>query len=503
MFRKFARDRAGNIAPMFAIAALPLVAMTGAVVDYTNGFQQREIIQDALDAAAVAANRLNGIEPQSKVLAEALAIYKANTEGKIDSPPTMAVSIAAGTVETSTTLKVDNYFLGIAGLKEQIYDLSAKAVTGNATFEVVMVLDNSGSMRGSKIASLRSAAHDLTGILFDANKHNPKKDPIKIGVVPFSRYVNVGPTYANASWLDGNGVGTYHYENFDANVKRLDLFNQLTDVSWQGCVEARPYPNDVRDVAPTPTDATTMIVPLFAPDEPDKYGYSNSYVSDEGGTCGSANGVSDPDRQARTCKYQGVKTNQASNNGVSRGPNVGCTANPLQPMTTIRGQVESEIAKLKASGMTNIHQGVMYGWRLLSPSEPFTEGRPYNTKDNNKILIVMTDGANTYNYASNFNKSGYGAYGYVAKQHLGAGVSTNSQVVAKMNERTLEACTNVKAEGIRVYTIAFKVSSNTTKEMMKSCASDVSMYFDSGSNSDLIATFEMIGQEITQLRLEQ
>ena len=37
-----------------------------------------------------------------------------------------------------------------------------------------------------------------------------------------------------------------------------------------------------------------------------------------------------------------------------------------------------------------------WGWRVLSSGEPFTEGRADSEKGNDKVVIVLTDGANTY-----------------------------------------------------------------------------------------------------------
>jgi hypothetical protein len=60
-------------------------------------------------------------------------------------------------------------------------------------------------------------------------------------------------------------------------------------------------------------------------------------------------------------------------------------------------------------------EGIMWGWRILSPAPPFTEGRPYDKKDNDKFLIVMTDGENWHQSRSNHNKSSYHAFGYASK----------------------------------------------------------------------------------------
>ncbi len=480
------------------------------------------------NSAALAANRLVGLEPESTVKAEASAFFQANIAGKGIAEIKPVIDIDSGTVDISADVLTKTYFLGLVGINEQEQHLRARSVAGAATYEVVMVLDNSGSMAGSKIASLEQAAKDLTKALFEVNASNPKPDPVKIGVVPFAAAVNVGSQYDDASWMDTDAEAPYHSENFDEPTSRFDLFDALEDVTWQGCVEARPHPYDVEDIAPAKATPATMFVPMFAPDESDENYFSNNYLADDGGSCefaedggrghgrrrhggrgGGANGtkisdLSDAERQALTCKYDGVNLSGTHHNGVDRGPNYNCTANPLQPLSTSRSRVEATLGLMKADGMTNIHDGIMWGWRLLSPGKPFTQGRPYGEEDNRKILIVMTDGENTYTSYNNFNKSMYGAFGYIGKDHLDTTSTSNGTVVGKMDDRTEEACNNVKATGdITVYTVAFKVSSQSTREMLERCASRSDMAFRSDSNSDLVDTFGQIAKEISLLRLEK
>ena len=51
---------------------------------------------------------------------------------------------------------------------------------------------------------------------------------------------------------------------------------------------------------------------------------------------------------------------------------------------------------MEPSGDTNVPEGMAWGWRVVSGGEPFTEGRPDDEKGNDKVVIVLTDGANTY-----------------------------------------------------------------------------------------------------------
>lgn len=516
IFKRFGRNCDGNVATIFAIAAIPLIGATGAVIDFGKAFEQSAVTQGALDSAALAANKLIGILPEKEIKKAAKNFFYANTDGKLLSRPELDVGISKGTVEVKAELVQGTIFMGIFGIDQITMNLRAVSVAGNAKYEVVMVLDNSGSMKGSKISALREAAEDLSTALFEVSRSNPNPDPVKIGLVPFAASVNVGSQYANAAWMDRTGLSPIHYEELeDDSMTRWDLFDTMEKVSWEGCVTSRPGPHDVDDSAPTTSMPSTLFVPMFAPDEADLGPYTNSYIHDDKGSCPKdtpKTGISiasQQEAQARLCKYQGEKPKGTTSvdeppKNDQGGPNWNCTSNPVQPLTSSESIINKEIGQMKASGMTNIHAGVMWGWRLLSPTEPFTEGRPYDAEDNHKIMIVMTDGENTYSTYPNFNKSMYGAFGYVAKNHLDTTSVNNWQVIEKMNVKTLAACNNAKGGGrIAIYTVAFQVKDFDTLSLLENCASSPEMAFRSESNGDLITTFQKIATQISLLRLEQ
>ena len=72
-----------------------------------------------------------------------------------------------------------------------------------------------------------------------------------------------------------------------------------------------------------------------------------------------------------------------------------------------------------------------------------------------------------------------------------------------MDSRLATTCTNAKADGVQVYTIAFQISDQNTVNMMRNCASKAAMAFDARSNSDLVDAFKRIADEITRLRLNR
>ncbi len=148
-----------------------------------------------------------------------------------------------------------------------------------------------------------------------------------------------------------------------------------------------------------------------------------------------------------------------TDSGLPGGPNFMCTTASLLPLSTDKTTIKNAINAMVAQGATSILEGAMWGWRTLSPGEPFTQGRAYNTKDNQKVLILMTDGQNTYYPISQegFLKSMYDVFGYVARGQLGTTSTSSSTWTATMDQRTLQACANIKAAGITIYTVAFQI----------------------------------------------
>ncbi|HMN87177.1 MAG TPA: hypothetical protein PKA74_14455, partial [Bauldia sp.] len=231
--------------------------------------------------------------------------------------------------------------------------------------------------------------------------------------------------------------------------------------------------------------------------------------SNSAGCGGTGNGVTDKAAFARTCKYNQTPVN-VTVGGLSGGPNFMCSSKAITPLSTSETTVDAAITAMVASGSTNIGEGVGWGWRILSPTEPFTAGRQYSDEDNQKIMVVMTDGENTYYPKSSmFTKSWYGAWGLVWNGRLGTTSTDTDTLTTKMNDRTLEACKNAKAAGVKIYTVGFEINAGTTSNpsaaltLLRNCASDPSMYYDAANESELIDAFTAIGDSITSLRVSK
>lgn len=499
LIKSFCRARSGNIATIFAFSLIPVMGALGAALDYSLAHTSRSKLQLAVDAAALAVTKAAAKDPalsKSELRRIARKVFEANSKNLY---LTTAADLKTAPIEegykVNATAQVKTQLIHLLGIRSIDVGVTGVATASMKKYEISMVLDNSGSMFGTKISALRAAAQKLADtVLKDSNK----QDNVKVALVPFAGAVNVGPSNATATWMDLKALSSIHKENLGFNANRFQAYSNIDGANWSGCVEVRPAPHDVTDKAPTPGDYDTYFVPTFAPDEPDyDWRYLNSYVSDGATSWCSAL----PSKWQWLCKYYKKKANVQYKYGTITGPNFLCDSKPLTPLTTDRLTITNAIKAMEARGATNIHQAVMWGWRTLSPGEPFTEGSPYTDTDVTKVMVVMSDGMNTYMGLNNPKLSSYSAYGYAINGRLGIKTSNSSALTGAMNAKTLLACKNAKDAGIQIYTVAFDLNDKKTLQMLKNCASSKSMALTANNSSDLIATFEEIGSNISKIRL--
>jgi hypothetical protein len=270
---------------------------------------------------------------------------------------------------------------------------------------------------------------------------------------------------------------------------------------------------------------------MFAPDEagnsvnyygwmmPDAAGSAsnNSYMDDgpaATGACQSDSAV--PTRFRQACKYAAPKNKVTS---LGKGPDSQCTSRPLTQLTTTKTTLTTEISKLTPSGSTNIHEGIVWGWRTLAPDSYFKDGSAYAKANTVKILVVMTDGMNQWltDSGNTVNKSLYSAYGYL-KNGDGTGPavrfpsgyatpSSDGDTRKAIDTLARETCTNARAKNIQIYTVGFstpgdKIDADGLK-LLSDCAAVAGRSFVATDENSIVESFASIAKGIGQLKIVQ
>ncbi len=333
-----------------------------------------------------------------------------------------------------------------------------------------------------------------------------------------------------------------YYENQTVTTE-TPILGPLT--SWKGCVEARPYPYNNNDAAAATNNPATLFVPMFAPDEPDTWsGYYNRWWTDTyTGSPGSYNSVARSKNMAKY--YANYAPLNTSEPGLGSKMHEHCTTTPITPLKDVTKAagltaINEAIDAMSPTGMTNVPEGIAWGWRAVSHGAPFTEGRPDSDNGNDKVLIVLTDGANTYSDINNDSsyaglQSEYGAYGYTGRGYNGTSTTrmfmgtsndigqydySSSNYSEALNEQMADVCTKAKAEGLTIFTVALDLAYNEEDDSgndrnaargLKACASESRFRKDGNGNyqklfynskgGDLLDVFKAIGEELSNLRV--
>lgn len=519
--RRFVRSRSGNFAAVAALLAVPLVVGAGVALDVSTITRVKSDLQQSLDSAALAVARKGPDISERQAMEVATSFLSGNFANDYSN---LKMARNGSSVKVTATVNAGIAFGGLFGYDDVPVTVSSSADIAYTSYEIGLVLDTTGSMAGGKLRAMKGA---VLGLIEDLSKQVSDADKLKFALVPFATFVNVGPQYgpsfddkgkiikaSAADWLDVEGKSTIPQLELLPGISRFEVFHRLGR-EWAGCVETRqPSKKGAHDVADTPAtrgDKASYFVPAFAIDEPDDRGYRNSYIR---------SGVDPLDKSPRAkarklAKYGlgdllaqvglGGFAGAAGGPGATdyrhgKGPNDGCTVQPISPLTNDYGELKRKVDALRASGTTNIMEGVAWGMRVLSPGEPFTQGRD-DAPGVEKIMIVLTDGANNFGTRSVSLGSSYSSFGYLVDGRLGVSAGGSAVTNRLMNEKTLAACTNAKKDGIELYTIRLEEPDVQTGTMLKRCASSREHFFDAPSRSQLDEVFDGIRDSIVRLRL--
>jgi len=497
---------AGAVAVQFAFLLLPLTILSFALIDLNRASSEKRRLQDALDAATLAAARSTAVT---------------NTELQVIGSKTLTANLAAmsdATLLSSSFTTTSPKVIGTATAKltpivanlwmtgNMTVSASSEVVRSMNKVEVAMVLDTTGSMAGTKLSNLKTAAKNFVDTLSAAAARSVEVNPVKIGIVPFSSTVRLSAdanqlnTWKAATWMDkGTAPISADIFNGKKNVNRFTLLAGMNQ-SWGGCVESRAMPYDVSETSPSTSTPATLYTPYFWPDEADNDYYAiNDYRSDGSYTSQGTSGGSTTDwrrRQGYSGKYGG------SPSGYGLGPNRGCDMQPLMRLTTDWTALKDRVDDFNAVGETHIPIGLAWGWNLLSPGGPFGDGVAYNTPKTTKIVVLMTDGENTYTTTNSNNDSNYDGYSYIWANRMGSTSGNAGSRTTAINARLSLLCSNMKNAGIVIYTVRVEVTSGSSS-LLQGCASKPEFFYDVQSASNLNAVFSAIAGSIENLRLSK
>ena len=223
--RRAADDTGGNIAMLFGLCMPVLILMTVGGVDIHRASTVRVNLQDALDAAALAAARSPYVT-DNELQAVGLASLRANLKAypnitlreELTSFTLNGDEVVVATAKVDVKTLVANLFLPPYGKFMDDYlpvGAHSEVDRSSKNIEVALVLDVTGSMGGQKIIDLKAAAKELIDMVVQ-----PIQTPYysKVALVPYSMGVNLGSQAASAR---GAAAGSVNITNAVLNLSGI------------------------------------------------------------------------------------------------------------------------------------------------------------------------------------------------------------------------------------------------------------------------------------------
>jgi Flp pilus assembly protein TadG len=466
--KNFGRDESGAVFVLFALALFPLLGLVGAALDYSRTSAAKVRLQAAVDAGVLFAARDSSTLTEAQVQQRIKDAIVANLGGKVDIlPSNISVTVNPRNVTVTATTGVETTILKIAGYDSLPIVATTQVKWGTNDIEIALALDNTGSMgQSNKLNELKkalcgdqtcSSANPTSGFIKVMKDAATYDGQIKISLVPFDTGVRMPQSVQ---------------DDVNANVASMTTTTfTRTGAGYCGS---------------NPTTARRYSWFRFADRDKDTTATNKNAANVTVGT-GCGVGRADPatwqgcvwDRdQTGSNDANDVLASPVSSENINNlHPAVNCRSNNLArilPLTDVRTNAATLVNAMKLmqpSGNTNLTPGIAWGLSTLTPSAPFTEGKaPSDTVK--KFLILLTDGENTEN---RFTKT------------------ANS-----IDARALNACTNVKNQGVTVYAIRVI---NGDQALLQACATSISNYKEVADASALTPVFEAIAKEIGAVRL--
>ncbi len=195
----------------FAVMALPLAVLSFALIDINRASVEKRHLQDALDAATLLAARSTA-DTDNELQAIGEAALRAQLAGMSEATLRSSSFRLVGTkIESTAIATLAPYISNLWLQGDMQVGVQAEVARASTNLELALVLDITGSMSGTPLSDLKTAAKDLIDYVIQ-DVQTPYYS--KAAIVPYSVGVNLGSYAAGAR---GAVIGT----------------RSITSIAWQ------------------------------------------------------------------------------------------------------------------------------------------------------------------------------------------------------------------------------------------------------------------------------
>jgi Flp pilus assembly protein TadG len=347
------------------------------------------------------------------------------------------------------------------------------------------------SSKAESIVKANLNYHGLTNLSVSTAYSSPQAGSFLLTVSAQAKL----PTTFTAMWQPYMDIGTS--TEIVWGMKRLELAMALDNTGSMSSsnkmtqlkVAAKDLLKTLQNAAKKPDDIKVSIIPFdtmvnlgtsYKDNDWFDYDSLDCNGSKSGSGCTSSNWKQHWEGCVRDRTYPYDAQDNTPSNSSTKFPVSDCgSLAKLLPLTNNWSTLNSKIDEMQPNGNTNVTIGLAWAWHALTADAPLSEASSPKP-DLDKVIIVLTDGDNTESWKNSNN--------------------TKVTSTSAIDLRTQLACDNIKAANIKIYAIRVI---NGNANLLKSCASNQTMYYDVQNASQLSAVFSAIAQNLANLRINK
>lgn len=504
--RDIVQGEDGSILVFGMIIFVVMAMMGGLAIDLMRYEQRRTELQNTLDRSVLAAAAL-----KQKLKGDAVVtdyFNKAGLSQYLTSVTAPDPTLNAKVVSAKANSVLQPYFLQMMGVDSVKIATSSTATEQITNVEVSLVLDISGSMRGTRLTALKPAATDfVTTLLKDAD---PGK--VSISLVPYNAQVNVGRPLMNAFNVTANHNKSSCIE-LPSDI--FDSINISTTAPFKHNAHFDPWTTSSSGNNLNCNSGSASEVMVLSDSELKLHGainglYASGYTSIELGTKWGAFLLSNGSKPALQGMFN-AKLIDAKFDARPMNPSTAEVLKVLVVMTDGDNTEEYTINDPYNDGPSGIwRKGTDNNSISMYRDRPNTEYDWFWPKEKtwNKARKGTSSGQKELTWQEFWDEFpvSYAAKTFFAPSDGQSTASWKNKIMSGVyqsakNTRMQKICSAAKNSGITIYGIGFEAPSNGRKELL-ACSSTPSHYYDA-STTDIASVFKTIATNIKQLRLTQ
>ncbi|MCR9193714.1 MAG: pilus assembly protein TadG-related protein [Hyphomonas sp.] len=276
--KNLGRDKSGQVAILFALSIIPIVAVAGFAIDFQQTVKRKAKVQLVMDSAVLAAARVKqtgASNAEIKLTVQQFMDAQIGGLGGLDcDPTTVTVTENSEEIDASILCEQTTALIKVVGREEMPFRVSSASEYGIDKVDVAFMFDVSGSMNSSnRLTNLKAAAKEAIDVLLPAGAPAELIEDTRLAMVSYNSMVNAGDFFPEVAGVPA--TRTYEhtiqpiftedeltegdlYDELHIGLYDTDTGNLISELGDGAKIKIEDWQDDDLTIAVTVSPANTL-----------------------------------------------------------------------------------------------------------------------------------------------------------------------------------------------------------------------------------------------------